>query len=116
MIHPNTRLLYINDQIGYGLFATQLIPMGTLVYVKDSLEREITPEEFSELDPEMQEAAQFDFSQVVKNDLLVPARFQPNRLRLRLHIEGLDEHLDVSTPGHAGEIQLQVKIKILAIF
>lgn len=58
MIHPKTRLQYINDVIGYGLFATDFIPMGTIVYVKDSLEREITPEEYRDMDPEMQQVAE----------------------------------------------------------
>lgn len=46
MIHPDTRLVYINDEIGYGVFATAFIPKGTITYVKDSLELEISPEEF----------------------------------------------------------------------
>ena len=39
MIHPNTRLGFVNEEIGYGVFATALIPKGTIVYVKDDLER-----------------------------------------------------------------------------
>ena len=58
MIHPKTRLQYINDRIGYGLFATEFIPMGTLVYVKDPLEREITREEYQAMEPEMQQLAE----------------------------------------------------------
>lgn len=54
MIHPNTRLQFIDDHIGYGVFATAFIPAGTLVYVKDKLEREITPEEFRDHEPELQ--------------------------------------------------------------
>jgi hypothetical protein len=46
MIHPSTKLQYISDQMGYGVFATQLIPKGTIVYVKDSLEIEIQPLDF----------------------------------------------------------------------
>lgn len=54
MIHPHTRLKYIDDHIGYGIFATAFIPKGTIVYVKDKLEREISPEEYRDHDPEMQ--------------------------------------------------------------
>ncbi len=43
MIHPKTELKLINDQVGYGVFATDFIPEGTIVYVKDSLEQIITP-------------------------------------------------------------------------
>ncbi len=38
MIHPDTKLQWINSQIGYGVFATAFIPMGTVVYVQDPLE------------------------------------------------------------------------------
>lgn len=38
MIHPNTKLQFINDQIGYGVFATTLISTGTIVYVEDPLD------------------------------------------------------------------------------
>mgnify|MGYP001553287748 CR=1 FL=1 len=47
MIHPSTKLQYINDQMGYGVFATHLIPKGTIVYVKDPLEIEIEPNDFN---------------------------------------------------------------------
>ncbi len=46
MIHPNTELKFINDVVGYGVFATKIIPEGTIVYVKDSLELVITPTDF----------------------------------------------------------------------
>jgi len=38
MIHPETYLQYINDDIGYGVFAKKFIPKGTIVYVRDKLE------------------------------------------------------------------------------
>ena len=38
MIHPHTRLQFIDDAIGYGVFATEPIPAGTITYVKDALE------------------------------------------------------------------------------
>ena len=55
MIHPNTKIQHINDQIGYGVFATEFIPKGTITYVKDSLELEISQADFSKHSPEMQE-------------------------------------------------------------
>lgn len=58
MIHPKTRLQYIDDHIGYGLFATAHIPKGTIVYVKDCLEKEITPEEYGAMEPEMRQIAE----------------------------------------------------------
>ena len=46
MIHPQTEIQYINDAIGYGVFAKALLPQGTIVYVKDNLEICISPEEY----------------------------------------------------------------------
>ena len=54
MLHPHTRLHHISDQVGYGIFATQPIPAGTIVYVKDSLEIAVSPTEFMAHGPEMQ--------------------------------------------------------------
>ncbi|MCB0547572.1 MAG: SET domain-containing protein [Phaeodactylibacter sp.] len=55
MIHPHTRIQFISDEMGYGVFATHFLPKGTITYVKDSLEMEITPEAFEGYTPEMQE-------------------------------------------------------------
>lgn len=54
MIHPSTELRHINDTIGYGVYATEFIPEGTLVYVKDCLEISISEQDFSDHLPEMQ--------------------------------------------------------------
>ncbi len=50
MIHPDTELRFVNDDIGYGVFATAPIPKGTIVYAKDKLEIELTPKQFNKLD------------------------------------------------------------------
>jgi uncharacterized protein len=46
VIHPHTELRHINDTVGYGVFATKFIPEGTIVYVKDSLEIEVSEEDY----------------------------------------------------------------------
>ena len=46
MIHPNTELKFINQHVGYGVFATEDIKEGTIVYVKDSLELSISPSDY----------------------------------------------------------------------
>ncbi|MBC7658730.1 MAG: SET domain-containing protein [Chitinophagaceae bacterium] len=38
MMHPHTCLKWVNDEIGFGVFATRFIPKGTAVYVRDALE------------------------------------------------------------------------------
>ena len=55
MIHPKTEIKYINDIVGYGVFATELIPEGTIVYVKDSLEIMVSPTDYLLYSVEMQE-------------------------------------------------------------
>lgn len=44
MIHPHTELRTVSPEIGVGVFATRLIPKGTIVYVKDPLEIIISPD------------------------------------------------------------------------
>lgn len=38
MMHPETCLKWVSDDVGYGVFATRDIPKGTAVYVRDALE------------------------------------------------------------------------------
>ena len=51
MLHPHTELRFVSDQIGYGIFATKFIPIGTLTWVKDKLDRVFTPQEVEQMDP-----------------------------------------------------------------
>ena len=55
MIHPKTELKFISDQVGYGVFATEDIAEGTIVYVKDSLELVISQTEYLLHTTEMKE-------------------------------------------------------------
>ncbi len=50
MIHPATELRLVSAHIGHGVFATRRIPRGTITYVKDELEIELTPRQFERLD------------------------------------------------------------------
>ncbi len=56
MIHPQTELRFIGPEVGYGVFATARIPEGSITYVKDSLELEVSPTDYLLHSPEMQEA------------------------------------------------------------
>ncbi|PYI52478.1 SET domain-containing protein [Paenibacillus flagellatus] len=38
MIHPDTELRFISDEIGVGVVATRLIPKGTIVWIADELD------------------------------------------------------------------------------
>lgn len=81
MIHPKTELKFINDHVGYGVFATENIPEGTIVYVKDSLELVISPtdylihseevkqviEKYSYIDPHGNRVISWDFAKYVNH-------------------------------------------------
>jgi len=55
MLHPDTELRFINDIIGYGVFAKKLIPKGTITWVQDELDQIFTPEKAQSLSPLMQD-------------------------------------------------------------
>lgn len=39
MFHPHTELRFVSDAIGYGVFATRLIPAGTITWAMDALDQ-----------------------------------------------------------------------------
>src|SRR5262245_27627271 len=49
MIHPNTRLATIDGVVGQGLVATRPIPLGTITWVLDDLDRVFTAPEIAAL-------------------------------------------------------------------
>ncbi|RIV73770.1 SET domain-containing protein [Flagellimonas aequoris] len=51
MIHPDTELRFISNEIGYGVVATKFIPAGTITWVLDELDREFTPMELQQMAP-----------------------------------------------------------------
>ena len=81
MIHPKTELKFINEHVGYGVFATEDIPEGTIVYVKDSLELVVSPtdyllhseevkqviEKYSYIDPQGNRVISWDFAKYVNH-------------------------------------------------
>ena len=55
MIHPHTELRFISREMGYGVVATEFIPMGTITWVLDKLDREFSPYQIQQMDPVYQE-------------------------------------------------------------
>ncbi len=51
MMHPHTELRFINESIGYGVFATRLIPKGTITWVLDDLDQKFDESYIASLDP-----------------------------------------------------------------
>lgn len=50
MIHPHTELRYINDEMGFGVFATKFIPKGTITWALDELDQVLESSEVKKLD------------------------------------------------------------------
>lgn len=51
MVHPHTELRFVSPLIGYGVFATQFIPKGTVVWVRDELDQTFTQEQVDSMEP-----------------------------------------------------------------
>jgi len=45
MIHPDTEIRFISEEVGYGVVATKFIPKGTITWALDKLDREFTPKQ-----------------------------------------------------------------------
>jgi hypothetical protein len=51
MLHPDTELRFIDPVIGYGVFASRLIPKGTITWVRDELDQTFRPDRFARSPP-----------------------------------------------------------------
>jgi hypothetical protein len=49
LIHPHSELRFVSSAIGYGLFATRLIPKGTVTWVGDPFDQIISPDRLATL-------------------------------------------------------------------
>jgi uncharacterized protein len=44
VVHPDSELRFVNETIGYGVFATRRIPKGTFTWVHDDLDQIVDPD------------------------------------------------------------------------
>jgi hypothetical protein len=51
MMHPDTELRFVSEEIGLGVFATKMIPKGTIVWVLDDLDIILDEAYVESLDP-----------------------------------------------------------------
>lgn len=56
MIHPATELRRVDARIGYGVFATELIPRGTVTWVRDPFDQRFDAGRMAALDPMLRRA------------------------------------------------------------
>lgn len=50
-MHPDTAIQFINEEMGYGVVATRLIPKGTITWVQDELDQLYTPDQVKNMQP-----------------------------------------------------------------
>jgi len=55
MMHPDTELRFISEEIGVGVFATKFIPKGTIVWILDDLDMILDEDYVDSLDEIRQE-------------------------------------------------------------
>jgi hypothetical protein len=70
VIHPSTELRVVSSELGLGVFATQVIPRGTLVWALDPFDLRLRAEEVDEL-PTMLRDAVLRHAYVGAGELLV---------------------------------------------
>ena len=70
MMHPDTEIQFVSEQVGVGVFATKLIPKGTIVWIKDELDLMLT-EEFVESLGDLQKADVYKYAYLDTDSLYV---------------------------------------------
>lgn len=55
MIHPDIRIKWISNEKGYGLFASKMIPKGTITFIQDDLDLVIADDSLPNYRPEVKE-------------------------------------------------------------
>ena len=55
-MHPATELRFLSPEIGYGVFAVERIPIGTITWTSDPLDQRLTPGQLDKLPPQCAEA------------------------------------------------------------
>jgi hypothetical protein len=49
VIHPDSELRFVSPSIGYGLFATRVIPRGSITWAADPLDQIVSPRQMETL-------------------------------------------------------------------
>ncbi len=50
MMHPDTEIRFISEEIGYGVVAKKIIPKGTITWVQDELDQIYTPKQVGKME------------------------------------------------------------------
>lgn len=55
MMHPDTRIDFISEEIGYGVVAEKFIPKGTITWVQDELDQVFSQQQYEKMKPTSRE-------------------------------------------------------------
>ncbi len=55
MMHPDTEIRFICEEIGYGVVAKKIIPKGTITWVQDELDQIYTPKQVGKMEKSSQQ-------------------------------------------------------------
>lgn len=54
-MHPDTKIQFISEEMGFGVVATKHIPKGTITWVQDKLDQVCTPQQVESMEPVLQQ-------------------------------------------------------------
>lgn len=54
-MHPDTKIQFISEEMGFGVVATRFIPKGTITWVQDQLDQIYTPQQVDKMEPVLQQ-------------------------------------------------------------
>ena len=58
MMHPSTELRFISDEVGFGVFARDPLPRGTITWTADELDQHFTRDQIERLHPICRQAVE----------------------------------------------------------
>lgn len=59
MLHPSTTLKFISPEVGFGVFATELIPKGTITWVQDNFDQVIPQATFKQMEQSYKDVLEY---------------------------------------------------------
>ncbi|MDA0941002.1 MAG: SET domain-containing protein [Bacteroidetes bacterium] len=71
MMHPDTRVQFISDEVGHGVVATAFIPKGTITWVQDPLDQVFTAHRRASLPAPTQALLEYFAFKNAKNEMIL---------------------------------------------
>jgi len=71
MMHPDTRVQFISDEVGHGVVATAFIPKGTITWVQDPLDQVFTAKRRATLPAKTQALLEYFAFKNAKDEMIL---------------------------------------------